>query len=150
MVEEALMAVMVTRADGAHRLDGDHGLVEIGNRWLAHLEARNYSPATVRGYAFDLVSLGRFLEHAGIDWTELVPSDVFDWLEWQARPVSSADERVVRIGKSRGAAPSTTMPSASMSTTGSGAFRTSCVSSRGFSDVAAALKPLTAATGPER
>ncbi|MFV0307844.1 MAG: tyrosine-type recombinase/integrase, partial [Desertimonas sp.] len=101
------MAVTVTRVDGTHQLDGGSGVVGIGNRWLVHLEARNRSPATVRGYALDLVSLGRFLEHARIDWTELVPADVFDWLEWQARPVSSARERVVAIGKAHGAAPST-------------------------------------------
>ena len=101
------MAVSMTRVGGTHRLGGDSDLVEIGNRWLAHLEARNYSSATVRGYAFDLVSLGRFLEEVGIGWDELVPSDVFDWLEWQARPVSTAGERVVSIGRARGAAPST-------------------------------------------
>ena len=101
------MAVSVTRAGGTHRLDGDDGLVEIGNRWLDHLEARNYSAATVRGYAFDLLSLSRFLDEVRICWDELVPSDVFDWLEWQARPVSRAGERVVSIGAARGAAPST-------------------------------------------
>lgn len=101
------MAVIVIRVDETHRLDGDGGLVEIGNRWLAHLEVRNYSPATVRGYAFDLVSLGRFLEDAGIGWSALVPSDVFDWLEWQARPARGAGERVVPIGRARGVAPST-------------------------------------------
>ena len=92
---------------GAHRLVGDAGLVGIGNRWLAHLEARNYSAATVRGYAFDVVSLVRFLDEAGVRWDELMPSDVFDWLEWQGRPVLTAGERVVRIGAVRGAAPAT-------------------------------------------
>lgn len=53
------------------------------------------------------MSLGRFLAEAGISWDELMPSDVFDWLEWHARPVSTAGERVVSIGASRGAAPST-------------------------------------------
>ena len=101
------MAVRVARVDGVHRLVGDVPLVEVGNGWLAHLEARNYSAATVRGYAFDVVSLARFLEGAGIGWTEVVPSDVFDWLEWQGRPVSTAGERVVRLGAGRGAAPST-------------------------------------------
>ena len=90
------MVVSVTRIDGVHRLVGDVSLVEVGNRWLAHLEARNFSAATVRGYAFDVVCLARFLDEAGIGWTELLPSDVFDWLEWQARPVSTAGERVGR------------------------------------------------------
>ena len=76
------MAVCVTRVDGVHRLVGGAGLVGIGNRWLAHLEAREFSPATVRGYAFDVVCLARFLDEVGVGWRELVPSDVFDWLEW--------------------------------------------------------------------
>ena len=101
------MAVRVTRVDGVHRLVGDVPLVEVGNRWLAHLEARNFSAATVRGYAFDLLCLARVLDEAGIGWTEIVPSDVFDWLEWQARPALRAGERVVGLGAGRGAAPAT-------------------------------------------
>ena len=106
-LEEAPVVVSVTRIDGVHRLVGDVALVEVGNRWLAHLEARNFSAATVRGYAFDVVCLARFLDEAGIGWTEVVPSDVFDWLEWQARPAPTAGERVVRLGAARGAAPAT-------------------------------------------
>lgn len=101
------MAIRVTRIDGVHRLAGDAGLVAIGNRWLAHLEARQFSAATVRGYAYDVVVLARFLDEAGVQWRELVPSDVFDWLEWQARPGSGARQRVVRLGEGRGAAPAT-------------------------------------------
>ncbi len=101
------MVVSVVRAGETHRLAGDGGLVGIGNRWLAHLEARNYSAATVRGYAFDVVSLARFCDECGVRWDELVPSDVFDWLEWQGRPASTAGERVVRIAAARGAAPAT-------------------------------------------
>lgn len=100
------MAICVTRTDGVHRLVGDAGIVEIGNRWLAHLEVRQFSPATVRGYAYDLVCLARFLDDAGIAWDGLVPSDVFDWLEWQSRP-RPGSAKVVRLGEGRGAAPAT-------------------------------------------
>lgn len=100
------MAICVSRVDGVHRLVGDAGLVEIGNRWLAHLEVRQFSPATVRGYAYDLVCLARFLDDAGIAWAGLVPSDVFDWLEWQSRP-RPGQAKVVRLGEGRGAAPAT-------------------------------------------
>lgn len=100
------MAICVTRIDGVHRLAGDAALVGIGNRWLGHLAVRQFSPATVRGYAYDLLCLARFLDDAGIGWTELVPSDVFDWLEWQARP-RAVTGRVVRLGAGRGAAPAT-------------------------------------------
>lgn len=101
------MAVCVTRIDGVHRLVGDAGLVEIANRWLAHLEAREFSPATVRGYAFDVVCLARFLDEVGLGWRELAPSDVFDWLEWQARPRTTSGKKLVRLGEGRGAAPAT-------------------------------------------
>jgi len=101
------MAVCVTRIDGVHRLAGDAGVIEIANRWLAHLEARHFSPATVRGYAFDVVCLARFLDDAGISWRELAPSDVFDWLEWQSRPTTTSGHKVVRLGEGRGAAPAT-------------------------------------------
>ena len=101
------MAVTVSREDGVHRLVGDHALVEIGNRWLVHLEARQFSPATVRGYAYDLVCLARFLDVAGLDWRKLSPSDVFDWLEWQSGPRPTAGQRVVRLNGGRGAAPAT-------------------------------------------
>jgi len=100
------MAVCVTRLDGVHRLAGDAGLVEIANRWLGHLESRQFSPATVRGYAFDVVCLARFLGEAGISWRDLAPSDVFDWLDWQTRPTTSG-HKVVRLGQGRGAAPAT-------------------------------------------
>ncbi len=49
------MAICVSRVGGVHRLAGDAALVGIANGWLAHLEARNFSSATVRGYAYDLV-----------------------------------------------------------------------------------------------
>lgn len=101
------MVVSVTRSDGVHRLAGDAALVELGNRWLAHLEARQFSPATVRGYAFDVVCLARFLDEVGVSWRDLVPSDVFDWLEWQARPQLTGGRKVIRLGEGRGSAPAT-------------------------------------------
>ena len=99
------MAVCVSRVDGVHRLVGDADLVGIANRWLAHLEVRQFSSATVLGNAYDVVCLARFLDDVGISWCGLVPSDVFDWLEWQARP--SPTGKVVRLGEGRGAAPAT-------------------------------------------
>lgn len=88
-----------------HRLVGTWAGVEAGNRFLAHLETRRFSPATVRAYAFDLVCLGRFLMERSIEVADVVPTDVFEWVDWQSatRP---APARVVAITAKRGAAAS--------------------------------------------
>lgn len=99
--------VAVARVDGSHRLVGDGPLVEFANRWLGHLEVRQFAPGTIRGYAFDLLFLARFFDDAGIDSLQAAPTDFFDWLEWQSRPVSSKGQRVVPLGARRGAAPAT-------------------------------------------
>jgi site-specific recombinase XerD len=101
------MAVVVTRSGGVHRLAGNAALVEIGNRWLAHLEARQFSPATVRGYAYDLVCLSRFLDEFGLGWSDMTSPDVFDWLDWQARTRTTSGQKVVRLSEGRGSAPAT-------------------------------------------
>src|SRR5215207_9523318 len=99
--------VAVARVDGSHRLVGDGPLVEFANGWLGHLEARQFSPGTVRSYAFDLLCLARFFADAGIDWREATPTDFFDWLRWQSRPAATKGQTVVRLAAERGAAPAT-------------------------------------------
>jgi site-specific recombinase XerD len=99
--------VAVDRVDGAHRMVGEGSLVEFVNRWLAHLEARQFAAATIRGYAFDLLCLSRFFEETGIDWRQATPTDFFDWLEWQSRPTTTRGQKVVRLATKRGAAPAT-------------------------------------------
>lgn len=98
------MGIRVVSVDGRHRLEGGWEGLEAANDFLAHLDARGYSPATVRAYAFDLLCLGRFLEEWRIAVTDVVPTDVFAWVESQGvrRPSSG---RVVPIGAGRGAAP---------------------------------------------
>jgi integrase/recombinase XerC len=39
--------------------------------------------------------------------TEVVPTDLFDYLEWQGRRPSTAGRKVVRLAEARGVAPST-------------------------------------------
>ena len=39
---------------GGYRLAGDDPFAVVVNRFLEHLVVRNFSPATVRTYAFDL------------------------------------------------------------------------------------------------
>jgi len=97
----------VGRVDGSPRLVGDGSLVEFANRWLAQLEARQFAPGTVRGYAFDLLCLARFFDEARIDWQRATSTDFFDWLEWQSRPALSKGKTVVRLDAKRGAAAAT-------------------------------------------
>ncbi|MGH2698103.1 MAG: site-specific integrase, partial [Actinomycetota bacterium] len=77
------------------------------NRFLDHLRARAFSPATLRAYAYDLLNFGRFLSERGLAATDVVPTDLFDYLEWQTRPKRMKGAKVVRIGDPRGAAPAT-------------------------------------------
>jgi integrase/recombinase XerC len=101
------MGLAVACLDGGYRLEGDGWLVVFGNRWLAHLESRCFSPATVRGYAFDLLNFGRFLADRGIELVEVGPPDLFDWLDWQRVAASTKGKRVVRLDAKRGVAPAT-------------------------------------------
>ena len=78
------VVVVVKRIDGSHRLEGTWAGAGSANV-LSHLEARRFSPATVRAYAFDVSCLARFLEQRGIDLSDLVPTDVFDWVTGSRR-----------------------------------------------------------------
>ena len=93
--------------ESGHRLEGEGSFVEFANRWLAHLVARRFAVGTVRGYAFDLLCLGRFFDEARIDWLTAGPMDFFDWLEWQSKPERSKGHKVVALDTRRGAAPAT-------------------------------------------
>lgn len=101
------MGLMVKLVEGGYRVSGDASIVPVANRWLAHLEAREFSPRTVRAYAFDVLNFARFLDDGGIAWGEVVATDVFDWLAWQRDPAPSAGRKVVRLSSRQGAAPST-------------------------------------------
>ena len=101
------MGLRVVVVEGSHRLVGDSDVVELANRWLAHLEVREFSAKTVRAYAFDVLNFARFLGDRAISFVDVVSMDLFDWLAWQSVPVATAGRRVVRLQESRGAAPST-------------------------------------------
>lgn len=100
------MELRVVRKDGGHRLDGPGRQVEAVNGFLSHLESRGFAAATVRGYGYDLLNFARFLDERDLGLAEVVPTDLFDWLEWQARPRRSPG-KVVRLNQARGAAPAT-------------------------------------------
>ena len=98
------MGVRVERRDGGHRLAGTWAGTAAANAFLAHLEARAFASATIRAYAYDLVNFARFAEERRIDLADVVPSDVFDWLDWQ-RPPRERTGTVVAFGTRGGAAP---------------------------------------------
>ena len=100
------MELRVVCAGAGHRVSGPAPTVGVINGYLAHLETREFAPATVRGYAYDLLNFARFLDERALGLVEVVPTDLFDWLEWQARP-SRTSGKVVRLDQGRGAAPAT-------------------------------------------
>jgi site-specific recombinase XerD len=79
----------------------------MANAFLAHLGARCFSPATVRAYAYDLLNFLMFLSQRAATLAGVVPTDLFDYLDWQQQPATAAGRRVVRLSARRGAAPAT-------------------------------------------
>jgi len=101
------MGLAVTYESGGHRLDGDGPITEMGNRFLGHLGSRGFSPATVRGYAYDLLNFSRFLADRRLELADVVASDVFAWLDWQAKRPAVGPSNVVALSDHRGPAPAT-------------------------------------------
>ncbi|MFV2074103.1 MAG: tyrosine-type recombinase/integrase [Thermoanaerobaculales bacterium] len=101
------MDVAVVRDAHGHRLQGAAPDVSLVNRFLEHIETRAFSPATVRAYAYDLLDFTRFLRDGALTLADVQPSDLFDYLAWQAHPSSTAGRKVVRLADARGAAPAT-------------------------------------------
>lgn len=96
----------VVAGSSGQRLAGGGADVEVANDFLGHLVVRNFSAATVRAYAFDLLNFLRFLSERDLSLAGVVATDVFDWLDWQSGP-SGRGEKVVRLSAARGAAPAT-------------------------------------------
>jgi site-specific recombinase XerD len=100
------MPAVVVRTGGAGwQVEGSWPDAGLANRFLAHLRVRAFAPATVRAYAYDLVNFGRFCVEHGVRVVDAVPTDLFDYLEWQSsRPTRGG--RVVRLAAG-GPAPAT-------------------------------------------
>ena len=101
------MGQRVVLVSDGHRVEGCGPDGELVNRFLAHLGSRAFSPATVRAYAYDLLNFLRFLAGRDARLADVVAMDLFDYLDWQQRPVSAAGQAVVRLGATRGAMPAT-------------------------------------------
>src|SRR6478609_9208772 len=106
------MHLRVVATGEGHRLRCDDGTaavvadVELANKFLKHLVARAFSPATVRAYAYDLLNFLRFLAERDAGLRDVVATDLFDYLDWQQRSRAGAG-KVVRLTAHRGAAPAT-------------------------------------------
>ena len=102
------MALCVVPGSSGHRLSGDACDVGTANRFLEHLSVRNFSPATRRAYAYDLLNFFRFCSGRALTVRTLEPMDVFDYLDWQqGGRVSSAGSTVVMLADRRRAGPAT-------------------------------------------
>src|SRR5271167_3003534 len=101
------MGQRVVLVGDGHRVEGCGADGELVNRFLAHLGSRAFSAATVRAYAYDLLNFLRFLAGRNARLAGVVAMDLFDYLDWQQRPASTAGQAVVRLGAGRGAAPAT-------------------------------------------
>ena len=77
------MGVRVVESADGHRVADGHDDAGLINRFLDHLLARLFSPATVRAYAFDLANFLGFLVERGLAVVVVRPADLFDYLEWQ-------------------------------------------------------------------
>ncbi len=98
------MDVRVERRGGGYRLVGGWEGVEAANAFLGHLETRAFALATVRAYAYDLLNFARFVLERGLDLADLVPTDVFDWVDWQ-RPPRRSTGTIIALASRTGAAP---------------------------------------------
>lgn len=101
------MDLRVVRSDASHRLAGSGPIDGLANAYLDHLVSRGFSPGTVRGYAFDLLNFDRFLAERQAAVADVVATDLFDYLDWQTKPKTSAGVKVVKLATRRGVAPAT-------------------------------------------
>lgn len=50
--------------------------------WLLDLHTSDYSPKTIRAYAYDLLSWLRFLSAVDVSWQRAMRAEVRDWVRW--------------------------------------------------------------------
>jgi hypothetical protein len=86
------MGQRVVLVSDGHRIEGCGPDGEFVNRFLAHLESRAFSSATVRAYAYDLLNFLRFLAGREARLADVVATDLFDYLDWQQRPAGTAGQ----------------------------------------------------------
>jgi integrase/recombinase XerC len=98
------MAASVIGQGGQCRLAGWVD-AEPANRFLDHLTGRAFAAATVRAYAYDVLSFARFSATRGLRLADVMPVDLFDWVAWQTTGSRPRSGTVVAMGRYTGAAP---------------------------------------------
>ncbi len=93
------MSIAVVKAAGSHRLQGDWEGVEVANGYSGHLQARAFSPAMLRAYAFDLMCFGRFCAARRLRLAAVAPTDIFEWVVFQIKAPAAPGQRVVPLGR---------------------------------------------------
>ncbi|MDA8265444.1 MAG: tyrosine-type recombinase/integrase [Actinomycetota bacterium] len=113
MVEEEITATLsVVHADADWRLGGSAAReLSLVNDYLAYLADRNYSPRTVRAYAFDLLSFCRFLVADGTALDRVTTDTLLRFLA-SCREVTLPGQHggnvvSIRSGRASGYAPTT-------------------------------------------
>jgi integrase/recombinase XerC len=69
------------------------------------LVSRSFAAATIRAYAYDVLCFARFCQERGLRVADVVPSDLFDWIGWQASGTRPRTGNVVVMTRHAGAAP---------------------------------------------
>ena len=72
---------------------------DVANRFLDHLTGRAFAAATVRAYAYDVLSFARFCQTRALRLADVAPVDLFEWVAWQmqgSRPRSGSVVALVR------------------------------------------------------
>ena len=85
-------------------IDAEGRSIEHVNAWLTELSACDSSPATIRAYAYDLLSWTRFLDAIGTHWRQATRWEVRDWVRWYRSQENPQRRRGSRAGTSRPAA----------------------------------------------
>ncbi len=91
------MRVEIARGDrrDVQLLDDDGSPIPVVAGYLRYLGARGCSPNTLRGYAYDLLHLWRFLERSGVGWDELRARSSMDLLAFlRSEPTRSRAQRL--------------------------------------------------------
>lgn len=104
-------------------VDDDGVTVDVVTGYLRYLAARGCSPNTIRSYAYDLLHLWRFLDHAGLTWDDLRPRSSIDLLTFlRSEPTGSRARRMTLTSVGPTGAPRLSASTINRILTGIGGF----------------------------